>query len=469
MARIASRPRYSPARSFRPGMRQTASASISSSMTSASTIERPVPELGSPSIPSPSSEIASTTSPFRRVSSTRTKPPPCSSAFCNSSEKTRARAVAREPASWTGSSDASTALPDPRPWTSIARRRSRSSASSTSSSRRSISTSCTAAIARMRFTESSSARRGSKSAARDCRRRSEATVCRLFFTRWWISCATTPRMTARPCSSATAACDAIDASSASSSSLNGVSRSQTSSPICRRFQRSGNRTAYVPERPSGHAIFPSSSTSAAPVACTAAIVVFTIASSDSSRYSDSETASELGVLDRLRDLRGDRDEQLDLALAELARPDRANVERTLEPSLAREDRHGEDRLVLVLGQVRERLEARVEVRRRRDHHRGELGRRDAGDALPRPHARRARQLLDVRPVRRPQDQFVRRLVVEVHEARISLERVRDAPGDQPQNLLEIERRVDGRDRLREQAQVARALVHAAIVGVRLLL
>ena len=38
-----------------------------------------------------------------------------------------------------------------------------------------------------------------------------------------------------------------------------------------------------PARPSGHAIRPSSSTSAAPVACTASIVVFTIASSDSSR------------------------------------------------------------------------------------------------------------------------------------------------------------------------------------------
>ena len=90
-------------------------------------------------------------------------------------------------------------------------------------------------------------------------------------------------MTARPCSSATAACDAIDASSAFSSSVNGVSRSHTSSPICRRFQRSGRRTAYAPARPSGHAIFPSSSTSAAPVAPTAAIVVLTIASSDSSR------------------------------------------------------------------------------------------------------------------------------------------------------------------------------------------
>src|SRR5581483_245744 len=218
--------------------------------TSAATIDRPVP-AGAPMIPFPSSAIASRTSPSRCASSIRTESPPCSSAFWSSSLKT------------------------------------------TLSSRRSVSTSWTAAIARIRLTESSSARRGSTASPRACRRNSEATVCRLFFTRWWISCASTPRITARPCSSATAAWWAIDASSARSSSLKGVSRSATSSPIWRRFQRSGVRTACFPARPSGHAILPSSRTSAAPVAETASIVVFTIASSDSSRYSDSDTASEI--------------------------------------------------------------------------------------------------------------------------------------------------------------------------------
>ena len=90
-------------------------------------------------------------------------------------------------------------------------------------------------------------------------------------------------MTARPCSSATAAWFAIEARSFFSSSENGVSRSQTSSPTSRPFQRSGRRTACAPARPSGHAMRPSSSTSAAPVASTAAIVVWTIAASDSSR------------------------------------------------------------------------------------------------------------------------------------------------------------------------------------------
>ncbi len=133
----------------------------------------------------------------------------------------------------------------------MARSRSTSSPRSTSSSRRSVSTSCTAAIARIRFTESSSAFDASVPGARAWRRRSDATVWRLFLTRWWISWAMTPRMTARPCSSATAAWFAIDASSLLSSVVKGVSRSQTSSPIWRPFQRSGSRTACRPADPLG--------------------------------------------------------------------------------------------------------------------------------------------------------------------------------------------------------------------------
>src|SRR5581483_2005416 len=136
----------------------------SSSATSARTIESPVP-LDAPSAPVPSSAMARTTSPFRRVSSIRTVPAPCSSAFWRSSEKTRASAVARVPASDTGCSRASTSRPAPRPCTSIARSRSTSSASSTSSSRCSVSASCTAAIARIRLTECSSASRGSTPSA----------------------------------------------------------------------------------------------------------------------------------------------------------------------------------------------------------------------------------------------------------------------------------------------------------------
>ena len=168
---------------------------------------------------------------------------------------------------------------------------------------------------------------------------------------------------------------------------------------------------------------------------------------------------ELRVLDRLRDLRGDHEQQVDLVLGEVARLARADVERALEPLAAGEDRHGEDRLVLVLGQVREVLEARVEVRLRRDHHRRpRLGRR-AGDPLARPHPRPLRHLLDARPVRRAQDELAGALVVEVDEAGVGVERVGDLGRDQREHLLEVERRVDRLDRVGQQPQVAFALIH----------
>ena len=290
-------------------------------------------------------------------------------------------------------------------------------------------------------------------------------------TRWWISWARTPRMTARPCSSATAAWCAIDVSSARSCSVKGVSRSQTSSPIARRFQRSGSRIACAPGRPSGQAMFPSSRTSAAPGRADRLhrrlhdrLERLLEVERLRDRLRDPRErlelrdprlriGIELRVLDRLRDLGGDRDEQVDLGLRELARLDRPDVQRAgeLRP---REDRHGEDRLVLVLGQVRERLEPLVEVRLGRDHDRRALGGGGARDSLAGPHPRRARHLLDARPVRRPQQELVRLLVVEVDEARVGVERLSHLARDEPEHLLEIERRVDGRDRLGQEPQVS---------------
>ena len=162
---------------------------------------------------------------------------------------------------------------------------------------------------------------------------------------------------------------------------------------------------------------------------------------------------ELRVLDRLRHLRRDRDEQVDLGVRERARLARPDVERALELVGARHDRHGEDRLVLVLGQVRELLEARIEVRLLGDHHRRALGSRDARDPLARPHARRAGQLLDPRAVRRAQHELVRALVVEVDEAGVRPERVGDLARDELEHLLEVERRVDRGDRLGEESKV----------------
>ncbi len=58
---------------------------------------------------------------------------------------------------------------------------------------------------------------------------------------------------------------------------------------------------------------------------------------------------ELRVLDRLRHLGRDREQQVDLALVEVAGDAGAHVQRALQPLAAREDRHRQDRLVLVLG------------------------------------------------------------------------------------------------------------------------
>ena len=70
-----------------------------------------------------------------------------------------------------------------------------------------------------------------------------------------------------------------------------------------------------------------------------------------------------------------------------------------------------------------------------DHHRRTLGGRDAGDALAGAHAGCARELLDARSVRRAQDELVRTLVVEVDEARIRAERIRDLAGDELEHFL----------------------------------
>jgi hypothetical protein len=173
---------------------------------------------------------------------------------------------------------------------------------------------------------------------------------------------------------------------------------------------------------------------------------------------------EVRVQDRLRHLAGDRRQQLDLAVGVDPRLTRADVERALEPLALDEDRHGEDRLVLRLLQVGELLEARVEVRLRRDHHGCALERGRAGDALTRPHARAERQLLDVGAVGRTEDELTAPLVVEVDEAGVGAERVRDLRRDEVEHLLEIERRVDGRARLGEEPQVPFGRFHARMVA-----
>ena len=275
-------------------------------------------------------------------------------------------------------------------------------------------------------------------------------------TRWWISWARTPRNAMRPCSRATAAWFAIASSSWRSSSVNGVSRSTTSSPICLPRQRSGSRIAWRPARPSGQAMRPSSSTIAAPVARSGLdrgrhdrLERLLEVQAVRHRFRDPRERlellhpatglrKELGVLDRLTDLRRDRREQVDLGLGEGARLERTHVERALE-QLAREDRHRENRLVLVFTEVRERLEPRVEMRLRRDHHRSSLGGGYSGDPLAATHARCDRLVRDPSAVRRAEHELVRALVVEVDEARIGLERCRNLVRDRLHHLLQVER------------------------------
>ena len=64
-------------------------------------------------------------------------------------------------------------------------------------------------------------------------------------------------------------------------------------------------------------------------------------------------------------------------------------------------------------------------------------------------------------MRRPQHELVGLLVVEVDEAGVGAERVGDLARDEREHLLEVERRVDGGDRLGQQAQVPGGLVHLA--------
>ena len=81
--------------------------------------------------------------------------------------------------------------------------------------------------------------------------------------------------------------------------------------------------------------------------------------------------------------------------------------------------------------------------------------------LARPHPRRAGHLLDAAPVRRAQDELAGPLVVEVDEARVGIECVSDIARNELEHLLEVERRVDRRDRVGQEPQVPRGRVHAS--------
>ena len=170
------------------------------------------------------------------------------------------------------------------------------------------------------------------------------------------------------------------------------------------------------------------------------------------------------MLDRLRHLRGDREQQVDLVAAENSRGSRV---RTLSaPSSFSRARIGTARIDSYSSSGRF---GNTLKRGSRCACEGIItGARSAAavarDPLARPHLRAARHLLDARPVRRAQHELVGALVVEVDEAGVGAERLGDLARDQLEHLLEVERRVDRGDRLGQEAQVPLGRVHPTSVG-----
>ena len=101
-----------------------------------------------------------------------------------------------------------------------------------------------------------------------------------------------------------------------------------------------------------------------------------------------------------------------------------------------------------------------------DHDRPPLGGGGAGDPLTGAHAGALRHFLHTRSVRGTEDELVALFVVEVDETRVGAEDVRNLACDEPEHLLEIERRVDRRNRLGEEAQMALSDVHQRDSGRR---
>jgi hypothetical protein len=62
-------------------------------------------------------------------------------------------------------------------------------------------------------------------------------------------------------------------------------------------------------------------------------------------------------------------------------------------------------------------------------------------------------------VRRAKHELVGAVIVEVDEAGVGIENIGDLPRDEPEHLLEVERRVHRCDRLREETQMALSYVH----------
>ncbi len=158
------------------------------------------------------------------------------------------------------------------------------------------------------------------------------------------------------------------------------------------------------------------------------------------------------VLDRVGHERGDVQQERGVLRAEHARG--LGVQRDhADHALALGDqRDGDERLVLLLLELGEVLDARVGERLLRDEHGLRVLEHPACDALARRH-RDATAEVRVALRGRAQHDAPAAVLAQEDVGRVRDDRVVDEPHDRTQHLLEIERRVDGVDDLVEDAEL----------------
>ena len=166
---------------------------------------------------------------------------------------------------------------------------------------------------------------------------------------------------------------------------------------------------------------------------------------------------EARVLDRARDERRGRDDEVDLVVRELARRFRVRRDRADRLTCPPDDRHGEERLEPLLLELGHVLHPRVGERVVADERRLAVLHRPPGEALAALERDLSRLSLVGRR-RRPQDEPL--VLEQVDEAGVHAARVRHEPDDGRQHLGELERRGDGRDDLLEKL-LARLQGHRA--------
>ena len=169
---------------------------------------------------------------------------------------------------------------------------------------------------------------------------------------------------------------------------------------------------------------------------------------------------EARVLDRARDERRRGHDEVDLVVGELPRGLGVRGDRADRLARAADDRHGEQRLVALLLELRHVLHPRIGERVLADERRLAVLCGPPREALA-PLERDLPDLALVRRRRRAHDE-PRVVLDEVDEAAVDAARVRHEPHDGRQHLGELDRRGDGRDDLLEEL-LARLQGHRASI------